>query len=441
MPTYIFILYRNDFNSNKNSKFEFNKGFGSANNTDAKNNIDNFFSSKGFGNSENKANNFQSGFRNENNNDNNHFSKFNQNNFGGDGDNRRGGGRGGGGFRGRGRGFENGRFNNNNRNNYNNPRDENNFNNYREQKEYVLEYKFYMENQKFIDKTKEIFNYLNKNEIINFIKYFENNLKITIFEFLNLLYRENINKKHLNSTNDTTKRNFLKNMNIFEMEKNLVDSSHEHMINFYKTKPETNSNQENFLNENYKTEEEKRRIIKKDQDGFYNYLPVECKEHFLKINSPDDSCIYAHNENEINYHSLFYKTSFCASKNCVKEELCENAHGANDFRKIYESLERKEGFVKYTRKAEKFLKEKNILKNYLDYLEKPVSFSLDDFKVHPCNVKMCNTDSHLCYFYHNDYEKRRHPVLFNLENIKCEYKFLNSNQPSPIDCVNVKKIK
>ena len=83
----------------------------------------------------------------------------------------------------------------------------------------------------------------------------------------------------------------------------------------------------------------------------------------------------------------------------------------------------------------KFLEKRGLLKDYLTYVESPTSFSLETFKVLPCKFKkMCSIDPHLCYFYHNDYERRRHPYLFFLKDSPCENTFANIDNSNSKEC-------
>lgn len=379
---------------------------------------------KGFGNVFNSN-------RNERNSDFRNFPKDrddmeNENNF--RFNNNRGRGRGNRG----GRNFNNRDFKNENyRIDFGNRFNDNNSN--RGRRLHIDDYKFFTENEKIIKKLKEYHDFMDENDIIKHLKIIIQNGCITIFEFLNEFYRENILKKHEKFSNVDDKRNYSTKINIFEQDKDSLDPNTKFIIENYKTIPKKDSEPIMFPSEYYETEEEKRRKIYKDENGFFNYIPIKCNEHIM-IES-NEYCKYSHNENEINYHSLIYKTQFC-SKNCFEKETCKNAHDAKEFRKIYE-FNKKDGFVKFILKIEKFLIKKNLLKDYLDYVEVPVNFSLDTFKVHQCKFKSCNIDPHLCYFYHNEYERRRYPKLFNLVNKECENRFVNANDLKTRECLEV----
>lgn len=360
---------------------------------------------------------FSKGIDNQNNNNNFRFN------------NNRGRGRGNRG----GRNFDRETNNNFNRNdNFNNRNNfENNFNKGR--RLHIEDYKFFTENEKIVKKIREFYEYMDENDIIKHLKIIIQNGSITIFEFLNEFHRENTITRHEKFSNSENKKNFSSKINIFEQDKDSLDPNTKFMIESYKTILQQNSEPLIFPSEFYEREEEKRRKVYKDENGFFNYIPIQCKEHIL-VDS-NDHCKYSHNDNEIKYHPLVYKTQFC-SKNCQFRETCKNAHDAKEFRKIYE-LHQKEGFIKFILKIEKYLKKKNLSKDYLEYVEVPMSFSLDTFKVHRCKFKNCNTDPHLCYFYHNEYERRRYPKLFNLVNRECEDCFINANDTKIRECPEV----
>lgn len=341
--------------------------------------------------------------------------------------------------RGRGRGNRGGRnFDRDSRNDFNREDNtnnrfnfDNNFN--RGRRVHIDDYKFYTENEKIVKKIKDFYEFMDENDIIKHLKIMIQNGSITIFEFLNEFHRENIIIRHEKYSNVENKKSYSVKINILEQDKDSLDPNIKFMIESYKTIPQQNSEPLIFPSEFYEREEEKRRKIFKDENGFFNYIPIKCNEHILA--DTNDFCKYSHNDNEIKYHSLVYKTQFC-SRNCQAKETCKNAHDAKEFRKIYE-LHQKDGFTKFILKIEKYLRKKNLLKDYLEYVELPMSFSLETFKVHKCKFKNCNIDSHLCYFYHNEYERRRHPRLFPLINKECENCFI-TNDLKIKECVEVK---
>lgn len=345
--------------------------------------------------------------------------------------------------------FNEGRGGYNNRNNFDFHNKFRNFNNqdqgnrFHRQNIAPENFKFFKEHEKNINRIKEIYEYLDDNNfIIDILKETINNTKITIFEFMNTLHRENIIKRHTKFSNENFKHNSKKKLYIFEQDKDLLTENDKFFIEKYKTVCFDNYHNKDVQNlekydidlEFYKENDEKRRIIVKNIDGFFNYIPEACTIHDISAND-NEGCIYAHSQNEIKYHSLYFKTKFCSVK-CNLGIECENAHEANELRKIYEYSNKKD-MPKFILKMEKFLKKNGILKDYLEYIPKLDKFSLDTYKVHKCRFQKCNIDPHVCYYYHNEYERRRHPRLFQLENERCEYKFINMNDMNNPVCKNV----
>jgi hypothetical protein len=222
---------------------------------------------------------------------------------------------------------------------------------------------------------------------------------------------------------ENKERKFCTKANIFEQVRNTLEKDHKFLIENYKIFKK-NEDDECVNPEYYFNTEEKRRKVLKDENGYYNYIPIKGQDSSV-LNETKESSIYSITENEYKFHPLIFKTEFCDSKDC-DEAPCHKAHGLKDFRKIFELSKGKE-FSKFVIKMEKFLKKVNVLNDYLNFLEIPTNFSLDDFKVLPCRDILCRKDPHLCYFYHNNYEKRRSPNIFTLENVACEHKFIKKS--------------
>lgn len=304
------------------------------------------------------------------------------------------------------------------------------------------DFNFFKKYDKKVGKIREIYEFLSNEDVVKILKIIiRNKDPITIFEFLNDLHRDNLIQKHKQFKDDLeSSRKFYGQINIFEQELENLDEAHDFMIREYKTKPSKNygnSRDNDLINPDlFDNDEEKRRVIQKDENGFFNYIPLKCEEN----NCNKSICIYSHTENEINFHSLFYKTKFCYLKKC-QNDLCPNSHSIKDFRKIYEKENHKtKEFMKFILKMKKFLEKENKLKNFLDFETRPSSFNIETFKVFKCPAQpYCNIDPHLCYFYHNEYERRRHPILFNFSTEMCENKFLNHPRESSNfkECQNV----
>lgn len=242
---------------------------------------------------------------------------------------------------------------------------------------------------------------------------------MTVFELLNELHKENsITKSKEERSGREVK--FHEKFSVMETkDERYINNSHEYMIKDYKTKELTDPEDLLQKKECYSDPSEKRRKIKKDVNGYYNYIPEICTEHVNIIVSDVDGCRKAHNDNEVNYHSLVYKTNYC-KKRC-NDGMCYKAHNLeDDFRRIYD-YGRKD-VVELTIKLEDSELFKHNLVNYMSYFMMPDDFSLDSYKVNPCKlVGFCTVDPHLCLNYHDIKERRRPPKLFRLTNEICEF--------------------
>ena len=395
------------------------------------------------------------------------------NNRDGDGDRRGGGGRG---FEGR---FTNPNFGdyNNNRNGYGNNRPTfnrdgprnfqrgprpyySNRDNYYENRSdrYEDDYEIQEEKEKaesekefekkysyFIDKIDGAFDGMaNKKEIGNIIKALIKMPSLTIFEAMNLIYR---------SIHIYNALNFYKNAE----KKGAKLGSADGDIFENKYHGEFDSEKLNEIIEKYKTEQkgekldnsydlyedekfDKRRKLTKNMEGIYNYLPIG--KDSIQMNEDDkkkleDFDIFAKNENEINYHPLFFKTLMCHF--CEKDENellntdCPYCHDIqNDFRIIYDYKDNKICLLM----NDLVNSELFTFVDYLEYIPKNIrikDFSLKTFKVHKCQLDTdgkCPNDYHLCPYYHDsnkdkhknkDKDERRRPLwLFRYSAEMCE---------------------
>lgn len=100
---------------------------------------------------------------------------------------------------------------------------------------------------------------------------------------------------------------------------------------------------------------------------------------------------------------------------------CHGAHNIlKDFRRIYDY--KKPEIIKLQLSLEKFgnKEENSFLLKYTQLIKPPVTFSLEDFKVLPCKLgTLCTLDTHTCYNYHDETERRRPPLLFRYKNEVC----------------------
>ena len=181
---------------------------------------------------------------------------------------------------------------------------------------------------------------LKEEKIIDILKSIKSNPNLTIFEAMNSIYRQVQIIKALSL--DNSKRQYGPNSDKieFEFEKFLNKEDLKEVMKKYKIYknedeiPEKerddeeihinfDSNKENKNYEVYNKERksnmdknwfyvddfDKRRKLAKDEEGCFNYLPLMNPQG--NKNNKDEEDIYAKNENEISYHSLFYKTLMC----------------------------------------------------------------------------------------------------------------------------------
>lgn len=418
-------IQQNKQNSNESKDnqlmFQPNKGFG-GNDFQSNNN---FNINKGFGNNFNKPSDNKFGGGGKDFFNDNRFES-NGNRRGRGGNFRRGGGNRGG-FDGRDRRNEN-RFNNNfsDRNegfagfkNFGETRHDNyqrNGDNFHSRNEHIDDFRFFKDNEEIIEDIKKNFTFLNFNKVIEGLKIMKINLGITVFEILNYFFKENAIQKHCNS-NQSFLRRFNDDIPIFESEQKNVNSSHQLILTKYKTIPIT----EGESSFNFKNANERRRKLRKDVDDYYNYIPIKCPDNHIASDNQNDNCIYAHNEYEINYHSLTFHTRICSNKDCTLNEYCPNSHGlGEDFRRIYNW--KKKEIIDLTIKLENCSLLKDTIRDYTNYFPVPTLFTLETYKVLPCKLgHLCTKDIHLCYNYHELREKRRPPTLFKYSNEVCSF--------------------
>ena len=283
----------------------------------------------------------------------------------------------------------------------------------------------------------KIYSNLIENEIATLIDSIQQKKSQTIFESMNDIYCYNsiqLAKKNYKKRNNL--KPFLDNseLNIFEqINLKYLSKTLQEILQFYKVYSFEDKKKLNLPFPDsfyYEKEEERRRILKKNEDGIYNYIPIQCKaEHNNKIES--ENCNYSHNHNEIAFHSLIYKTKRCTKKDCINQstpELCCNSHNfENDFRIIYNYLDNNiiELMCKFESKLEKKIRKYE--QCYNEELIEESDFDLNTFKILECNSEYteCDKDYHLCHFYHNKNERRRPPKLFRYCSLICENVFSN----------------
>ena len=354
-------------------------------------------------------------------------------------------------------------YNRNNNNYYRDNREFNpnfNRNSYRDEinEQYDEQQEIQKEKEKFLEEFKKKYSEiieclkilfvnesLKEDQIIQILTSIKSNTNMTIFEAMNSIYRQVHIIKTLSLNKENRKYDPDKDVLDFEYEKemnklNLIEIIEKYKI--YKTEDEIQykdindeeinihigNNNEEILNKEiipnafekswlYYDDFDKRRQLFKDDLGYYNYLPIKNPEG--NSDNKDENDIYAKNDNEINYHILFYKTQMCKECDVSNNELqllCPYAHDIlKDFRIIYKYKD--EDVCKFMC----LLNNSNlfIFQNYKNYIPMSLSseFDINTFKVHRCQLDedSCPNDYHLCPYYHKKSEvdeARRPPLLF-----------------------------
>ena len=335
--------------------------------------------------------------------------------------------------------------NNNNdfRQNYNNNRN-NNDNNY--QNSYVRKNakKYDLNTEKslkeiisgntiIIDEMRNAYPGIPKLDCANILKKIQNNTSSqTLFEIMNKIHRDISTELTINKIN----LNQVEKKNLFPIDPyEIIDAvynnpEHVKVMKYYKIYSLEDKNklspylQASLPNDFYyrkdREREEKRRKLIKYSDGSFNYIPVTCNN--IKY-CQDKNCPYSHNDNENNFHPLFYKTTLSSNNSDINKNknLIKNACDLfADFRIIYNY--KNESIIKLM----KLIDEKKLSKfSFREYMKNKIhSFSLNTFKTLECQaiksgMKCSKSDPHLCYYYHDISEKRRPPTLFRYINEMC----------------------
>ena len=299
----------------------------------------------------------------------------------------------------------------------------------------------------FIDKIDGAFDGMaSKKEIGNIIKALIKMPSLTIFEAMNLIYRS----IHIYNALNFYKNAEKKGAKLGSADGDIFENKYHgefaceklnEKIEKYKTEQKgekLDNSYDLYEDENF----DKRRKLTKNLGGIYNYLPI--KKDSIQMNEEDikkleDFDIFAKNENEINYHPLFFKTLMCHS--CEKDENenellntdCPYCHDIQtDFRIIYDYKDNKICLIM----NDLVNSELFTFVDYLEYIPKNIrikDFSLKTFKVHKCQLDTdgkCPNDYHLCPYYHDsnkdkhknkEKDERRRPLwLFRYSAEMCE---------------------
>lgn len=273
---------------------------------------------------------------------------------------------------------------------------------------------------KIIEYMEVLFDFMiTQEDIINIIKSLLSSPHLTIFEGMNLIFREaeiiktlcfiNIEKRDFNSIKYNKSDNLepIRKYKIFDKSKTL---------------------QKHWL---FIDDTDKRRVLVKDENGYYNYIPL------LNINSKKD--LYAKNENEVLYHYLFYKTLLCkqcdlSNSNEKEIELCPYANNIlKDFRIIYNNKDEK--IIEFIQ----LLNYSNLFhfKNYLEYL--PINCK-KNIQINNCPYNERCINNHLCPFFHYSIKENEQNTPFIFNGINLDEKN-NSKEDKKEETLNVKDIE
>lgn len=306
---------------------------------------------------------------------------------------------------------------------YNNPFEEDrNYgnNNMNTQQTTTATKEFIQTNIEYIRLIQKAFSELSENESADIFNIILDNRSQTIFEITNLLSAENKIKKTTHNFSTYNRNQYINECEIAEViDSTYINEEHMKFLQYYKVyKAKEEHDPSLTLPDDfyYHDIEERRRPLKKTENGYYNYIPVKCKlKHDADVLNKE-KCCYAHNDNEIKYHSLMYHTKLCRGK-CSTN--CPDAHDLEkDFRMIYDYTN--DDIITLMQYFNKNLKKVDDY-NKLYEMRSPITkFELATFKVIKCKAgSKCRKDRHLCYYYHDVIEKRRNPLIFKYSNIIC----------------------
>ena len=271
---------------------------------------------------------------------------------------------------------------------------------------------------------------------------------------MNLIYREIQIYKNINFNKNKKNRVYGPSNDIFE-EHNISYLNKSNLNNVIENYKVFNKNRDNNLDEYwlYINNSDRRRKLLKDENYYYNYLPLlniryygdyEEEENDYEDNEDnEDNSIYAKNQNELLYHSLYYKTILCrhcniSEGNNEENELCPYSHNIlKDFRIIFDY--KNDNIIKFM----KLLIDSKLFQfeNYLNFIPRNLTqeFNLDTFKIHECLFNSeCPNDYLFCPYYHKSIEgdeMRRPPSLFQYSGARCDKCFdLKKRKYCPKKC-------
>ena len=333
------------------------------------------------------------------------------------------------------------RNNNNVRNNFNNNSQQNSYIK-RKVKKYDLNNERLLndiisQNTEIIEEMKNAYPRIPKLDCANIIKKLKvNTSSLTLFEIMNMIHRNISTELTLNRANEDEKKN-LSQIEPYEIIDTIYNNpEHVNIMKYYKIYSHEDKEklppylQESlpnyyYYNKNREKEERRRKVIKYI-DGSFNYIPLKCNN-----NCNDNNCPYSHNDNENDYHPLYYKTMLMNNLGSnIENKLNKNSYDLfKDFRIIYNY--KNENIINLM----KLIEEKKFSKfSFREYMKTKISsFSLNTFKTLECpsiksGIKCPKEDPHLCYYFHEISERRRPPSLYRYINEMCPNQIIKNGR-------------
>ena len=301
--------------------------------------------------------------------------------------------------------------------------------------------KIILENTEIITEIKNIYPELTQFELASIFKIIKNSNEPSqsVFEIMNRLHRDisiQITLNEYNNKNSQTSRIPIEPFEIIDPFYN--NQEHIKVLKYYQIySKEDMEKLPKYIKEMltpdfyYTNKMTRRRKLIKYSDGSFNYIPIIC-DNIDKCEN--ENCPYSNTYNEMYFHPLFYKTRYYNDNS--KAYLSKTANDYfNDFRIIYNY--KNQNVINLL----KLLEEKKIAKSYYkDFIREIKSFSLETFKTKECPfIKSgiaCPKDTHLCYFFHNQNERRRPPTLYRYSNEMCPNIKFKKNGNIKSDCKN-----
>jgi len=132
-----------------------------------------------------------------------------------------------------------------------------------------------------------------------------------------------------------------------------------------------------------------------------------------------DACKFCHNQNELDYHPLQYKTQPCNGCNYENNpKLCPRFHPDEISRAVlYERFQNKKAKETFPKKDDLGLQD----------------FNLDNFKTLPCQSKG-NHNPKFCYYYHHEKDRRRPTTYYSYCSDMCPKMEKNQECPQGDSC-------